>query len=596
MRLRLRLSLSVVSFVTVVTSGTLIHTAFFLQQHHHYQRRRQCVSSWNVPVSRQRTVRWALEDDTDTSSTRTAAGIYVHIPFCRRRCRYCNFAIVPIGSSRRNNTVVPTSSKNDNDNSSGKEDSFLALATKYTNALVKEIEHTILMEHHHHHHRHHESFNPNNTTTTTSHKDVIITSIYFGGGTPSLAPVSVISTVLTTLYQHFVISPTVEITMEMDPGTFSSDKLQALLALGITRISLGIQSFNDTILEHLGRVHRSKDIDQTMQMLQQQQQQMTSSHSNTTINSSNINSTLNYSLDLIASVPGLSLAQWTETLYKAISLQPPPQHLSIYDLQVERGTVFAQWYDNNNNNNKDTTGGTNRNPATRFPPLPSEEDAAFMYKYTAGYLKARGYEHYEVSSYAKVVERHDDTTTTTVSPFRSKHNQMYWATDGQWYAFGLGATSYRNGLLQARPKTFYDYLQWVDQFTRGPENDTTTTTGHDEHASSVKGEFEAHVPEELDYLMDIVLKRLRTMEGLSLEWVRSSFGRRGNDYVHAICQGAQLAIDLGLAVIEPHKEMNNDQTTATTLRLVDPKGFLFSNTIISSIFVELEAVAEKTER
>jgi len=187
--------------------------------------------------------------------------------------------------------------------------------------------------------------------------------------------------------------------------------------------------------------------------------------------------------------------------------------------------------------------------------LPSEEEASFMYKYAAGYLRSKGYEHYEVSSYAQLAEKDKP------SPWRSRHNQIYWATDSQWFAFGLGATSFVGGKLVARPRTLVGYLQWVDELC-------------------CEADGEIHQPDaaqDRDLLLDIILKRLRTSEGLSLRWVRSRYTPDGEQYVQSIIRGAELAIELGLARLEDE-----------VLCLTDPTGFLYSNSIISTIFAELE--------
>jgi oxygen-independent coproporphyrinogen-3 oxidase len=227
-----------------------------------------------------------------------------------------------------------------------------------------------------------------------------------------------------------------------------------------------------------------------------------------------------------------------------------------------QGTVFGTWYNTEKNGDDaseivatsfHSTKGESPVPVSMLR-LPTEEESSFMYKYAAGYLRSKGYEHYEVSSYALQTGNGNNIS------YKSQHNQIYWALDGAWYAFGLGATSFVNGRLIARPRTLVDYQRWV-------EHQTSLT-------NSVSQQPEVVVP-DLDRLMDTVLKRLRTSDGLSLDWVQ---GRFGENYVNAILRGAQLGLDLNLANIDP----------SNTLRLVDPNGFLYSNSIISSIFVELE--------
>jgi coproporphyrinogen III oxidase-like Fe-S oxidoreductase len=205
-----------------------------------------------------------------------------------------------------------------------------------------------------------------------------------------------------------------------------------------------------------------------------------------------------------------------------------------------------------------------------------------MYKYAAGYLRAKGYEHYEVSSYARVPHRRDDAAfaTQTVGrnandggevqkSYRSQHNQIYWALNGQWFAIGLGATSFINGRTVARPRALADYQRWVEAKVAGGVGIDDATSGKVESSSDV------------DFLTDTVLKRLRTIEGLSMDWVRDRYGAA---YTDAILRGSQLGIDLSLACVDRDTNM---------LRLQDPDGFLFSNSIIASIFVELERVSSR---
>jgi oxygen-independent coproporphyrinogen-3 oxidase len=372
-------------------------------------------------------------------------------------------------------------------------------------------------------------------------KPILVHSIYFGGGTPSLAPIETLTELVRAIQSspNFDISQSAEWTMEMDPGTFDVAKLQTIRDLGFNRISLGVQSFDDTMLESLGRVHRLKDIQDSLSMLAQV-----------------FGNNVNYSLDLISALPGLTLAHWTETLQTAVLLDPAPRHISIYDLQIESGTVFGKWYETKDGDKKKSTNRQRSSTAnTTTAPLPSDADASFMYRYASGYLAARNFEHYEVSSYARLIDNQQ------VSPWRSQHNQIYWTTNGQWYAFGLGATSFVDGVMQARPRTLIDYTNWATEYTGSLDDD---------------GDALMSRPTDLDFLQDIVLKRLRTKEGLDLDWVHAHFG--DEHIVHAIRKGAELAIDLDLAKVD-----------GSRLKLSDPDGLLFSNTIISTIFVECEA-------
>jgi oxygen-independent coproporphyrinogen-3 oxidase len=413
--------------------------------------------------------------------------------------RYCDFAIVPIGTT--NNTTQA--------HAGGSSTSSSTLFDVYTHAIIQEIESL--------------------GSSSADQQQVTLTSIYLGGGTPSLAPLAMLQAIVQAIRRTFRVAlddDDVEFTMEMDPGTFDQRALEGYQRLGVNRISLGVQSFDNDVLAYLGRQHRLDDIQESLRLLRQ------------VYGSSE--TTCNYSLDLIASLPGVSPAAWCDTLSQAMRLDPKPSHVSVYDLTIEAGTVFGRWYDNTNNGDKEDI-PTTTNKTTRR--LPSSTESAFQYQYTAGYLAARGYEHYEISSYA-------------VPGRRSRHNQLYWGYESTWYAVGLGATSYQpaQGGLVARPRAMADYVAWVAEARPAALSQAESTES---------------------LLQDLVMKRLRTKEGIDIDHVRDKFGPRYGD---AILEGSYLDLD-GLAVHEP-----------PFLRLVDSKGFLFSNSIISNIFLAIEGV------
>lgn len=295
-------------------------------------------------------------DDDDAAPKKTImTGLYVHIPYCRRRCRYCNFAIVPIGNHHQihhaeaDDDSTATSDGNDADGSlavaeAAQARGFRAMDQTYADALLQELSllqkrgdddgTSIIGE---------ETIN-SETQTRKRKRRIPLRSIYFGGGTPSLAPIETLRRIMSAILDQdrspFAV-PVVntnnnsiamtdtdtgncEITIELDPGTFTLEKLQALKEIGFNRLSLGVQSFDDRVLESLGRVHRSKDIFESIAMIQ-----------------SVYGDQANYSLDLISGLPGLSLGLWIETLATAVQLKPRPVHLSIYDLQVERVSIIG---------------------------------------------------------------------------------------------------------------------------------------------------------------------------------------------------------------------------------------------------------------
>jgi coproporphyrinogen III oxidase-like Fe-S oxidoreductase len=233
------------------------------------------------------------KEEVSLSSPQTF-GLYIHIPYCRRRCRYCNFAIVPIGTSVETDVHSQLATHSP---SMG----FHRMNQRYTAALLKEL-HSIQQN--------------------SLERNICLQSIYFGGGTPSLMPTESLRQIITAISDQNVFHVernTCEITMEVDPGTFTTEKLREWKDLGVNRLSLGVQSFDDKLLESLGRVHRSKDIYDAVALIH-----------------AVYGDDVNYSIDLISGLPGLSLALWMETLQIATTrLHPRPKHLSVYDLQIE---------------------------------------------------------------------------------------------------------------------------------------------------------------------------------------------------------------------------------------------------------------------
>ena len=326
-----------------------------------------------------------LDQSTLPANFPNAVGLYVHIPYCRRRCRYCDFAIVPIGP------MAVTEENNQEPNQATR--GFLDMDVTYRVAILKEIS-LIRKEF-------------KNCT-------IPLRSIYLGGGTPSLAPEETLQAILSAVKDSpFALEPNAEISIEMDPGTFTLSKLQSIKEMGFNRVSLGVQFFDDVVLASIGRCHRQADILESISLLQHV-----------------YGDDVNYSIDLISGLPGVSLAKWAETLEIATNLSPKPRHLSLYDLQVERGTVFGKWYDKEGEDS-DSSKVFDRirgaAPVT-VPRLPSPDDCAFAYKYASGYLRMKGYEHYEISSYA-----YKGNDTESMSPYRSRHNQIYWEPGGQWF-------------------------------------------------------------------------------------------------------------------------------------------------------------------
>ncbi|HEY8184735.1 MAG TPA: radical SAM family heme chaperone HemW [Pyrinomonadaceae bacterium] len=267
------------------------------------------------------------------------AGVYIHIPFCRSHCSYCDFA---------------TGMYNE------------ATAERYVLSLVNEIESWREVE-------------PPQTVDT----------IYFGGGTPSLLSPAQLEMLLQAVHAQFKVSPSSEVTIEINPGSATSEVLAAFRALGINRASFGAQTFDDHELARLGRSHTADDTRRTFRYLRDAGFD-------------------NISFDLIAGLPGQTMAGWRRNLDEAFSLRP--EHLSFYLLEVHQGTPLANHI------------------KSGLQPQPDDDLAAAMYEVMLDRAVEAGYEHYEISNLC-------------LPGYESKHNTKYWTSE-PYYGFGCSAHSY----------------------------------------------------------------------------------------------------------------------------------------------------------
>ncbi|MEY3463638.1 MAG: hypothetical protein RLZZ468_1416 [Cyanobacteriota bacterium] len=207
---------------------------------------------------------------------------YLHIPFCHRRCYYCDFAVVPLGDRAGAEPGAPGS----------------ASIAAYLALLQREI--------------------------ASAPPGPPLSTVYLGGGTPSLLLPGQVGGLLEALAGRYGLAPGAEVTLELDPASFDQSRLAAYLAAGVNRVSLGGQSFDDAVLAALGRRHRGADLVEAAGWLAQARHQ---------------GRLASWSLDLIQAVPAQTTALWREQLRQAVALGPP--HLSVYDLSIEPGTVLA---------------------------------------------------------------------------------------------------------------------------------------------------------------------------------------------------------------------------------------------------------------
>ena len=355
--------------------------------------------------------------------------LYIHIPFCVKKCDYCDFLSGPAGTERQRN---------------------------YVEALIKEINHC------------------------GDFSNYQVSSIFIGGGTPSVLPGEWIEEIMDSVYGKFDRSSDVEITIEANPGTVDHKKLEIYHKSGINRISVGCQSANNRELKMLGRIHTWEEFLESYQMARN-------------AGFENIN------VDLMSGLPGQSLASWEATLSKTVQLHP--EHISAYSLIIEEGTPFSE----------------------RELELPDEEEERIMYEYTHDILSSYGYHQYEISNYAK-------------NGRECRHNLGYWKRK-EYLGLGLGSASLLEDKRFSNISEMEKYLQNCEH----PEiirEQTEKLELRDQMAEYMilglrmtegvsATEFRNNFGQELYEIYGNVIKKYRTMELLEQNGDYLRFTRRG---------------------------------------------------------------------
>ncbi|MFD0672116.1 radical SAM family heme chaperone HemW [Cohnella sp. GCM10027633] len=290
----------------------------------------------------------------------TPRALYIHIPFCTNKCFYCDF-----------NSYVAAGQPID----------------AYLDALENEMKLTALAL-------------PPETIDT----------VFVGGGTPTVLDPKQMERFLAAVRRHFPISPDAEFTMEANPGTTDPEKLAAMKAGGVNRISFGAQTFDNGLLQTIGRIHAAQDVVQS-------------------IANAKAAGFSNLSIDLMFGLPNQTLDQLKDSVNKAIALDLP--HYSLYGLKVEENTLFHRLYQRDE------------------LPLPEEEEELAMYEYLMERLGGEGYRQYEISNFAR-------------PGFESRHNTTYWRNE-PYYGLGAGAHGYALGLRHMNIKGVQPYIDAANQ-------------------------------------------------------------------------------------------------------------------------------------
>lgn len=286
-----------------------------------------------------------------------ALELYIHIPFCVRKCYYCDFLSGVSDENRRE---------------------------EYVKALLTEIR-----------------------MCAGECEKYTVTSIFIGGGTPSLMQGARIERILEEIRRGYVLDKGVEITIEMNPGTVDEEKLAVYKRAGINRLSIGLQSAENEELKKIGRIHTWEQFLHTWQLVRNMGFQ-------------------NVNVDIMSALPGQSVAGYERTLQRVLSLPDPPEHISAYSLIVEEGTDFYR-----------------RQEEGKLG-LPGEDEDRQMYHLTKKLLAEKGYERYEISNYAK-------------PGFACTHNCGYWKR-AEYLGLGLGAASLLKNVRFHNTESLEKYL------------------------------------------------------------------------------------------------------------------------------------------
>lgn len=282
-------------------------------------------------------------------------GIYVHIPFCKRKCYYCDF----VSYSNKDSKIQ-----------------------EYIDAVKKEIEAQKIRSE--------------------------ITTVYIGGGTPSYIDSKYIGEIMEEIGKKN-LSKDAESTIEVNPGTVTIEKLKDYKNCGINRLSIGLQSSQNKLLEQIGRIHNFEQFLETYQMAR-------------TVGFENIN------IDLMLGLPNQRIKDLKESIERIIELKP--EHISVYSLIIEDGTPIANKIER------------------RELELPSEELERNMYWYVKNTLELNGYKHYEISNFAR-------------SGYESKHNMNCWKQK-EYIGVGVAAHSYRDITRYSNTEILEEYIRNVN--------------------------------------------------------------------------------------------------------------------------------------
>ncbi|WP_142414546.1 radical SAM family heme chaperone HemW [Hathewaya massiliensis] len=369
--------------------------------------------------------------------------LYIHIPFCSKKCLYCDFS------------------------------SFAGieyLMDDYVDALCTEL---------------------------LLYKDLYkFKTIFIGGGTPTFLNIKNLKK-LGEVIDKLTKETDLEFTMEANPGTFDLEKLQVMKLMGVNRLSIGVQSYNNNLLDKLGRIHTIETFKENYKLARE-------------VGFDNIN------LDLMFGLPAQKVKDWDKTLENIVGLNP--EHISCYSLIIEEGTPFYNMY-------KEREG------------LPEEDEERVMYNHALEFLKNNGYEHYEISNFAKAKKQ-------------CRHNLAYWELK-DYLGCGSAAHSFIDGYRIENISSVNEYISRI----KAGEKPIKST-----HKNSIKESVE-----------EFMFMGLRKIEGIDKEHFVELF----NTDVHSLYD----------EVIKKYKSLNLLEEDQVNLKLTK-KGIEFSNIVMSEFILD----------
>ena len=368
------------------------------------------------------------------------AGIYIHIPFCRSRCIYCGFYST----------------------------TALQLRQEYVEAVCRELEKRAFEERGRGFEEGERAFEEGGNRLDACYRrdarrrkeegEYLINTIYLGGGTPSQMTIGQLRQILDAVYIYNNVAEDAEVTIEVNPDDVTEDFVRGLSTLPVNRVSMGAQTFDDERLRFLHRRHSASQVSEAVRLLRDA-------------------GIRNISVDLMYGFPEESLDDWQHDISSALALNV--EHLSAYCLMVEEGTPLYNMYSRTQQESSSSSHDIS---------LTSEELELAMYETLTDRLEAAGYEHYEISNFAR-------------KGYRSRHNSSYW--DGTPYiGIGAAAHSYDGN---TRSWNVSDIRKYIDAMTEG------------------KRLFESETIDDDTRYNDLVTVALRTREGLDLRALQPKY-------------------------------------------------------------------------